>query len=118
MARIARKSDGRRIFTAEFKREQIDRVLRGELTLAELSRKLGIARGLLQRWKRLLTQGPGTVVAAHAIVVPANVLQAAEERIRVLERLVGRQAVELEALRTALDAAQSGRRFGRALKRS
>jgi hypothetical protein len=35
MARIARKSDGRRIFTAEFKREQIDRVWRGELTLAE-----------------------------------------------------------------------------------
>ena len=116
MARIARKSDGRRIFTAEFKREQVGRVLRGELTLAELSRKLSIARGLLQRWKRLTTQGPGTA-AAHAIVVPANMLQAAEERIRVLERLVGRQAVELEALRVALDVARSGRRFERALKR-
>jgi hypothetical protein len=37
MARFARKSDGRRIFTAEFKEEQIKRVLRGELTLADLS---------------------------------------------------------------------------------
>jgi transposase len=111
MVRIARKSDGRRIFPAEFKREQIGRVLRGELTLAELSRKLGIARGLLQRWKRLMTQGSETAVAAHAIVVRATELQAAEEHIRELERLVGKQTVELEALRGALDVARSGRRF-------
>lgn len=38
MEPIARKSDGRRVFTPEFKRQQIERVVRGELTLAELSR--------------------------------------------------------------------------------
>ena len=37
-----RGADGRRIFSAEFKREQIARVLRKELTAAELSRELGI----------------------------------------------------------------------------
>ena len=110
MPRIARKSDGRRIFTAEFKREQIGRVLRGELTLAELSRKLGIARSLLQRWKRLMTQGSETAVA-HAIAVPATALQVAEEHIRELQRLVGKQTVELENLRAALDLARSGQRF-------
>jgi transposase len=110
MPRIARKSDGRRIFTAEFKREQIGRVLRGELTLAELSRKLGIARSLLQRWKRLMTQGSQTA-ATHAIVVPAAALQLAEEHIRELQRLVGKQAVELDNLRTDLDLARRGRRL-------
>lgn len=117
MARIARKSDGRRIFTDEYKREQISRVLRGELTLAELSRKLGIARGLLQRWKRLMTQGAETAVAAHPSVVPVTELQAAAEHIRELERLVGKQTVELEALREALDVARSGGRLVRAPKR-
>jgi len=117
MARFARKSDGRRIFPAEFKREQIGRVLRGELTLAELSRRLGIARGLLQRWKRLMTQGAETAVAAHAIVMPATELQAAQAHIRELERLVGKQAVELAALRTALDVARIGLRLKRAPKR-
>ena len=117
MVRIARKSDGRRIFTAEFKREHIGRVLRGELTLAELSRKLGIARGLLQRWKRLMIQGAETAATAHAIVVPATKLQAAEEHIRELQRLVGKQTVELEALRVALDAARAGRRLERVPKR-
>ena len=57
MEQIPRGSDGRRLFTAEFKREQIDRVLRGEVTVAELSRELGITRSLIQRWKHLATQG-------------------------------------------------------------
>ena len=114
MARIARKSDGRRIFTAEFKREHIGRLLRGEVTLAELSRKLRIARGLLQRWKRLMTRGSGTAVAAHAIGVPVTELQAAKEHIRELERLEGKQTVELEALRAALAVTRNGRRFERA----
>jgi transposase len=111
MARIARKSDGRRIFTAEFKREQIGRVLRGELTLAELSRKLGIARGLLQRWKRLVTQGAEVAAVARRGWAPATELQAAEAHIRELERVVGKQTVELESLRAALDLAKRGRRF-------
>lgn len=34
-------------YSAEFKREQIERVLRGEITAAELSRELGIARSQL-----------------------------------------------------------------------
>ena len=110
MARIARKSDGRRIFTAEFKREQIGRVLSGELTLAELSRKLGIARGLLQRWKRIMIQGAEAAATARAAMVPVTALQAAEDHIRELQRLVGKQTVELENLRAALDLAKRGRR--------
>ena len=44
MESVARGSDGRRLFTAEFKRAQIDRLLKGEITAAELSRELGVAR--------------------------------------------------------------------------
>ena len=106
MTRIARKSDGRRIFTTEFKREQIGRVLRGDLTLAGLSRKLGIARGLLQRWKRLVIQGTGIAAVGAIGVVPARELQAAEHYIGELQRLVGKQTVELDNLRAAFDALQ------------
>jgi len=106
MARIARKADGRRIFTEDFKREQIGRVLRGELTLAELSRKLGIARSLLQRWKRSSIQdGDGDGVAGVARVsVPAA------QYIRELQLLVGKQTVELELLRAELAALRKERR--------
>lgn len=38
-----RGSDGRRIFSAQFKQEQIARVVKGELTLAELARELAVS---------------------------------------------------------------------------
>jgi transposase-like protein len=109
MARIARKSDGRRIFTDEFKHEQIERVLRGEVTMAELSRKLGIARSLLQRWKRLMPRSIETVGSTGSHVKPRGNLGTAEY-IRELQLLIGKQAVDLELLRAKLEALKNGRR--------
>ena len=101
MEKAARGSDGRRLFTAEFKREQIDRVLRGEVTASELSRELGVARSLIQKWKYLATQGAEAAVSANDNVVPLAELRSAQTRIKELERLVGKQAMELEILRVA-----------------
>lgn len=111
MGRIPRKSDGRRVYTPEFKREQIERVLRGEVTLSELSRELDISRGLLQRWKSLLSSGAEAAVKANEEVVPASELKAALARIRELERLIGKQAVDLEILRAARDEIKKRPRF-------
>ena len=101
MGTFARGADGRRLFTAEFKRQQIDRVTRGEATVSELSRELGISRSLLQRWKQLLAQGGEAAVAANGDVVPATELRAAEQRIRELERALGRKTLEVEVLQAA-----------------
>lgn len=65
MEQVSRGSDGRRLFTAELKREQIDRILRGEVTASELSRELGIARSLIQRWKYLATKGAEAAVSSN-----------------------------------------------------
>jgi transposase-like protein len=105
MPRIARKSDGRRIFSAEFKREQIGYVLRGEMTVAELSRKLRIAPSLLQRWKRLMPRGTEKARARPRIGGTLD----ADQYIRELQLLVGKQTVELELLRAQLDALRNGR---------
>src|SRR5687768_14242219 len=115
MTNIARKSDGRRIFTDEFKREQIRRVWRGEVSIAGLSRKLGIARSLLQRWKRLVPQD-GITRDARLRRTPAARLRT-DEYIRELQLLVGKQTVELELLRTELDALKKGRRSQGASRR-
>jgi transposase-like protein len=105
--KIARKSDGRRIFTDAFKREQMDRVWHGELTLAELSRKLGIARSLLQRWKRMMPlgadgDGDGDGAVRGRVTVASET--AAAKHILELQLLVGKQAMELELLRLEMDA--------------
>jgi transposase len=116
MATIARKSDGRRIFTDEFKRKQIDRVWRGELTLAELSQKLGIARSLLQRWKRLMPEGNGVADSArrrsYAAIEPR-----ATQIVRELQLIVGKQTLELELLRTELADLKKKRRSAGATRR-
>lgn len=111
MEPIARKADGRRIFTPEFKRQQIERVQRGELTLAELSRELQISRPLLARWKSLMTAGAETAVSANEDVVPASELRIAQQKIRELERIIGKQTVDLEILRAARDEVKKRPRF-------
>jgi transposase-like protein len=110
MAKFARKSDGRRIFTDAFKRKQIRRVRRGELSVAELGRELGIARSLLQRWKRLETQGAMPTGVRRGPVMPAGRPESAQI-IRELQLLIGKQTVEIEGLRAALGALEKGRRF-------
>jgi transposase-like protein len=109
MPRIARKSDGRRIFSAEFKREQMGRVWRGELTVAELSRKLGIARSLLQRWKRLMSKEASFAAGARRPQI-ARAASGTDQYIRELQLLVGKQTVELELLRAELLELKIGRR--------
>jgi transposase-like protein len=116
MANIARKSDGRRIFTDKFKREQIGRVWRGELTLAALSRELGIARSLLQRWKRLTPERAAIDGATRGRAAPASQLPAGQY-IRELQLLVGKQTVELELLRAELDGLKKERRYYRGASR-
>ena len=44
MAQESGERKGYRRYSAEFKREQVERVVRGELTIAELSRELGISK--------------------------------------------------------------------------
>ena len=91
-----RGTDGRRIFTPDCTREQISRVLRKEVTLAELSRELNVEPSVVRRWKHLVDRASTTAVAADEDVVPASALRAAQQRIRELERLVGTKAMEME----------------------
>ena len=49
MGEIARGSDGRRLFTLEFKKAQIGRVLGGEVTQAELCRELDVEASVVRQ---------------------------------------------------------------------
>lgn len=116
MAKIARKSDGRRIFTEAFKRQQIERVWRGEISVTALSRKLGIARSLLHRWKRSMPNEGAMSGPSDRRSPPLSRLGAAQY-IRELQTLVGKQSVELELLRVELETYRRGRRPPRGTSR-
>jgi len=106
-----RGADGRRIFSTAFKLEQIGRVERREVTLAELSRELSVSPSVIRRWKHLSARGSTTAMSANEDVVPASALRAAEQRIRELERALGKKAMEIEILQAARDEVKKRPRY-------
>ncbi len=103
METFRRGANGKRLFTTEFKRDQIARLSHGEETVAELSREHNISQSVIRRWVHLSGEGGKTAVAANEEVVPLSELRVAEQRIRELERALGRKTMENEILRAAQD---------------
>jgi len=91
------------VFSTEFKRTAVQRILTGEKTVAELSRELDIAPSVIRNWKRFAEAGATTAVQASEDVVPASHLREAYAKIRELERLLGKKQMEIEILQAAQD---------------
>src|SRR3989454_5763606 len=101
MGEHRRKADGRRVFSTEFKRDTVQRILTGEKTVAALSRELDIAPSVIRNWKRFAEAGAATAGQGREDVVPASQLREAYAKIREVERALGRKTMEVEILRTA-----------------
>lgn len=106
-----RKADGRRVFTPQFKQEQLARLERQELTVAELTRELAVAPQLIKQWQRLSAEGSTAAVTANEEVVPASELRVAQQRIRELERALGKKVMEIEILQAAREEVKKRPRF-------
>jgi transposase-like protein len=85
-----------RSHSVEFKRQVAQEYLGGE-TLHGLARRHDISRNLVRVWVEKYEAG-----AFDEDANAADLLQAYEARIAALERLVGKQALELEFLKGAL----------------
>ena len=107
MGDFSRKSDGRRIFTVEFKRGIVQQLVKGEKTLAEVSRELHIQPSAIREWKRRVEPGATTAVAANEDVVLTSALREAQQRIRELKRLLGRKQMEVEILQAAQEVVKA-----------
>ena len=88
-----------RTHSIEFKRQVAQEYLAGE-TLHGLAKRHDICRNLIRVWVQKSETG-GFDEDARA----ADLLQQSEARIAALERLVGRQALELEFLKGAVKSA-------------
>ena len=93
-----------RTYSIEFKRQVAQEYLGGE-TLDGLARRHDVSRNLIRIWVSKLEAG-----AFDEDVEAAGLLQEYEAKISALERLVGRQALEIEFLIGALKSAPRPRR--------
>ena len=96
----------RRRWSPEEKRAMVQEAESPGMSVSSVARKYGIHPNQLFRWRRLMYEGALCAVKAGEEVVPATEVKALRERIRQLERLLGRKTMEVEILKEAIAIAR------------
>ena len=86
----------KRNWSSEQKLQAIMPIMRGEVSLTEQSRRLKVAESQLYRWR---DQANGALLEAFSTNGPSSRERELEEKISELERLCGKQAVQIELLK-------------------
>ena len=109
MSEIEIITDGgrRRRWTAAEKLRIVEETLDERASISVVARRNGVAPNLLYRWRRLMLEGGSIAVSEDDDVTSNKVVRQLEDRIRELERHLGRKTLEAEILREALDKSRS-----------
>lgn len=97
----------RRRWSAEQKLRIIEESLEPGESVSSVARRHGVAPNLLYRWRRLMSEGGAVAVQADDGVTGNGEVRRLEERVRELERQLGRKTLEVEILKEALAKSQS-----------
>ena len=109
MSKIEFITDGghRRRWNAAEKLRIVEEALEDHASISSVARRNGVAPNLLYRWRRLMLEGGSVAVTEDDDVTSNKVVRQLEDRIRELERHLGRKTLEAEILREALDKSRS-----------
>ena len=109
MSEIEIITDGgrRRRWSAAEKLRIVEETLDERASISVVARRNGVAPNLLYRWRRLMLDGGAVAVSEDDDVTSNRTVRQMEDRIRELERQLGRKTLEAEILREALDKARS-----------
>ena len=105
MSEIEIITDGgrRRRWSAAEKLRIVEETLDERASISVVARRNGVAPNLLYRWRRLRLDGGAVAVSEDDDVTSNRTVRQMEDRIRELERQLGRKTLEAEILREALD---------------
>ena len=93
----------RRRWPAAEKLRIVEETLEDGASISVVARRNGVAPNLLYRWRRLMLDGGTVAVSDDDDVTSTRAVRQMEERIRELERQLGRKTLEVEILKEALD---------------
>ena len=97
----------RRRWSSAEKLRIVEETLGGRERISVVARRTGVAPNLLYRWRRLMLEGGSVAVAGDDDVTSNRTARQLEDRVRELERQLGRKTLEVEILKEALDKARS-----------
>ena len=100
----------RRRFSTDLKLAIVAETMQPGMSISYVARRHGLSPSLVFRWRRLMSEGGREAVRADDEVVPVAELRRLEERVRDLERLLGRKTMENEILKEALELARAKNR--------
>jgi len=98
---------GRRYWPAHEKLRIVEESLVAGTSVSVVARLNGVSPNLLFRWRRLMSEGGAMAVGRNEPVVGASEVRKLEDRVRDLERMLGRKTMENEILREALDKSRA-----------
>ena len=109
MSEIEIITDGgrRRRWPAAEKLRIVEETLEEGASISVVARRNGVAPNLLYRWRRLMLDGGAVAVSEDDDVTSNRAVRQMEERMRELERQLGRKTLEVEILKEALDKTRS-----------
>ncbi|GGB29951.1 transposase [Allosediminivita pacifica] len=112
MSEIEIITDGgrRRRWPAMEKLRIVEETLEDGASISVVARRNGVAPNLLYRWRRLMLDGGAVAVSEDDDVTSNRAVRQMEDRIRELERQLGRKTLEVEILKEALDKSRSKKR--------
>ena len=102
----------RRRWTVAEKLRIVEETLDERSSISVVARRNGVGANLLHRWRRLMLEGGAVAVSDDDDVTSNRVVRQMDERIRELERQLGRKTMEVEILKEALDKARQKNRCG------
>jgi len=76
-------------------------------SVSTVARRHGVAPNLVYLWRRLMTKGGAVAIDADSQVISNQDIRKLEDRVRELERLLGRKTIKVEILKVALAKSQS-----------
>jgi transposase len=97
----------RRRFSAELNLAVVAETMQPGMSISYVARRHGLSPSLVFRRRRLMSEGGKEALRADDAVVVASQVHRLQERVRELERLLGRKTMEVEILKEALDRAQA-----------
>ena len=95
----------RRRYSLEQKLAAVAEASQPGMSISFVARRHGISPSLLFGWRRRMTEGGKEAVRVDDKVVADAEVRALENRIRELERVLGKKTLENEILREAVKAA-------------
>ena len=93
----------RRFWSAAEKLRIVEETLDGSASISVVARRNGVSANLLYRWRRLMLEGGSVAVTGDDDVTSNRLVRQMDQRIRELERQLGRKTMEVEILKEALD---------------